>query len=41
MNLFVLQKYTTLNFSITKAVIALKFNLFVLLNISITEISER
>ena len=36
MNLFLLQKYTTLNFSITKAVIALKFNLFVLLNKSIT-----
>ena len=36
MNLFVLQQYTTLNFSITKAVIAWKFNLFVLLNKSIT-----
>ena len=32
MNLFLFQKYTTLNFSITTAATALKFTLFVLLN---------
>ena len=35
MNLFLLQKYTTLNFSITTAAVARKFTLFVLLNKSI------